>query len=604
MPEQKDVQILKDMVFVQKLTLLVDKQFSGGGTKPISIKNITISPHHLLERIKTCKSHEHVVTQWMKDKPHLFNEQGGLLYIEGRLYIPPNPKLRQDIIVLLPPPSSSGHAYKTGGSSFDSTVPSSPVAPPVITMKNKESIFATASILLDVFDTSISDFKRAQSLYEVFIEMASNIETTSQFFPVMTRIADNLASLGCKAKPCTQHCDRSHCEPCTLEHAQPCTLSHADPCTLPHFFVTPQPCTLLHADPCNLLHIDPCTLSHADPCTLSHAEPCTLAHNEPCNLSHADPCTLNHFPIEPVTVAIPIPCPIAHNELCMKEHVPTRPSTPIPSLSSPDKGPLIDSSQTKQLKRKRFKSSKKRTIIKTEDSLKETCASLAARYGSEPEMDSDGFFPEPIYGLRETLDNLMDECLSDTTSVVDRELREFDRDYPFAGKSPIASTPAVLPTVTPVAPLPTNTTLPLPKVALPRARTEPPLPSASKTSLPLRAQTAPPSVSRNTLTARRCTNKDASPSSFVKFMDVPVTMTREHIHNCLKDNRKWSTVDISNVEIFAIKNKDSTIVNVLKIKFKDDVQSTTAKRVLTTSISFGDTISRRCRPWYLSTRSN
>ncbi|KAM6490753.1 hypothetical protein JOM56_013787 [Amanita muscaria] len=144
--------------------------------------------------------------------------------------------------------------------------------------------------------------------------------------------------------------------------------------------------------------------------------------------------------------------------------------------------------------------------------------------------------------------------------------------------------PASLPPAPPTAPpasldpaLP-----PEPKVSLPRARTEP-LPSNPViTSLPQRAQTAPPDVSKNTLTARRCTNKDASPSSFVKFMDVPVTMTREHIHDCLKDNRKWSTVNISNMEIFAIKNKESTIVNVLKIKFKDDAQSTTAKRVLTT----------------------
>jgi hypothetical protein len=98
MPEQKDVQILKDTAFFKKLTMLEDKQFSGGGAKPISVKNITISPHHLLERIRTCKSREHVVTQRMKDKPHLFNEQGGLLYAEGKLYIPPNPKLRQDIM--------------------------------------------------------------------------------------------------------------------------------------------------------------------------------------------------------------------------------------------------------------------------------------------------------------------------------------------------------------------------------------------------------------------------------------------------------------------------------------------------------------------------
>ncbi|KAM6502849.1 hypothetical protein JOM56_002826 [Amanita muscaria] len=205
----------------------------------------------------------------------------------------------------------------------------------------------------------------------------------------------------------------------------------------------------------------------------------------------------------------------------------------------------------------------------------------------------------------------MKEESIDDSFMLDQEVRAFDREYPFADLSheipqvsiPAAPTPVThttpLPPPTPAAPYPPQ----IPKVTLPRARTEP-LPSKLATTLPTRAQTAPPGVSRNTLTAQRCTNKDTSPSSFVKFMDVPVTMTREHIHDCLKDNRKWSTVNISNVEIFAIKNKDSTVVNVLKIKFKDDALSTIAKKVLTTSISFGDTVSRRCRPWYLSTRSN
>ncbi|KAM6490864.1 hypothetical protein JOM56_013658 [Amanita muscaria] len=112
-------------------------------------------------------------------------------------------------------------------------------------------------------------------------------------------------------------------------------------------------------------------------------------------------------------------------------------------------------------------------------------------------------------------------------------------------------------------------------IPLPRAQTEPLPTQQYTTTLPQRAQTTPPETSKNTITARRCTNKDASPSSFVKFMDIPVTMTREHIHDCLQNNRKWSSVNISNVEIFAIKNKDSTVVNVLKIKFKDDAQSTT-----------------------------
>ncbi|KAM6491263.1 hypothetical protein JOM56_013502 [Amanita muscaria] len=188
---------------------------------------------------------------------------------------------------------------------------------------------------------------------------------------------------------------------------------------------------------------------------------------------------------------------------------------------------------------------------------------------------------------------------------------------------PATTSPALLPTVPhKTHPLPPATTslLPLgtlvpprsrpltpslaPKVSLPRAQTEPLPIHYDTTTLPQRAQTAPPDISRNTLTARRCTNNEANLSSFVKFMDIPVTMTREYITDCLKDNRKWSSVNISNIEIFVIKNKDSTVVNILKIKFKDDIQSTTVKKLLTTSISFGDTISRRCRPWYLSTRSN
>ncbi|KAM6498964.1 hypothetical protein JOM56_006912 [Amanita muscaria] len=85
----------------------------------------------------------------------------------------------------------------------DTTVPPSPVAPPVTTFADKESVFSfTARLLLDVFNKNKSDFDRAQALYNVFIELASAIETTSQFSAVMTRIAENLATLGCTAKPC------------------------------------------------------------------------------------------------------------------------------------------------------------------------------------------------------------------------------------------------------------------------------------------------------------------------------------------------------------------------------------------------------------------
>ncbi|KAM6492464.1 hypothetical protein JOM56_012188 [Amanita muscaria] len=513
-------------------------------------------------------------------------------------------------VVRASPVSSGRYSGLTVDPLEDNTTPSSP-APSVITVSTGETfsnpLAYTVRCVKDVFNKKAPDFHRAQALYTVFTEIASELETTSHFNAVMTRIAENLESLGCEKKPCTLHCDRSHCEPCTLEHAQPCTLEHAqpctlphaEPCTLPHFFVTPEPCPLSHAEPCKVLHIDPCTLVHAEPCTLSHAEP--------CQLSHAEPCSLNHFPLEPVTVAVTIPCPLAHNDLCTREHIPPRPSSPSPLppiTSSPAKRTLIDSSASKQMKRSRFKSSKKRKINDIDHAQ-----TLAKLYGSEPEMDSEGFFPNPNYGYASAINDFMNEDSNDDNSIIlKREVDEFDRDYPFADQSydtPHASLPAAPPPPPLPTPLPPSKPpkTPLPKVSLPRAQTEPLYPKPA-TTLPTRAQTALPGVSRNTLTAQRCTNKDASPSSFVKFMDVPVTMTREHIHDCLKNNRKWSTVDISNVEIFAIKNKDLTVVNVLKIKFKDDASSTTAKKVLTTSISFGETVSRRCRPWYLSTRSN
>ncbi|KAM6496622.1 hypothetical protein JOM56_007095 [Amanita muscaria] len=316
------------------------------------------------------------------------------------------------------------------------------------------------------------------------------------------------------------------------------------------------------------------------------------------------------------------------NDICTKEHVPTRSSSPSPA--------------PRQLKQKRFKI--KQQKVKAEDfSDNEFFDGL----GSEPEIDLDGLFANPNHDLSVALEEFKN-C-GGSTDELHRFCLLYEELHSVGGtchipyhldnspKLPLVSLPTrkrdhntqthPLPTlstlITPsnlTHPLPPASTsaLPLgalapprtvapssaPKVSLPRAQTEPLPSNPATTPLPPRAQTAPPDISRNTLAARRCMNNDASPSSFVKFMDVPVTMMREHIHDCLKDNRKWSTVDISNMEIFAIKNKDSTVVNVLKIKFKDDTQSTTAKRVLTMSISFGDTVSRRCRPWYLSTRSN
>ncbi|KAM6489793.1 hypothetical protein JOM56_014816 [Amanita muscaria] len=298
--------------------------------------------------------------------------------------------------------SSGRYAGLTIDSLEDTTTPPSP-APSILNNMPESPLSYTNRCLMDVFNKKASDLHRAQALYQVFIETASELETSSRFIAVMTRIADNLAILGCKAKPCTLHCDRSHCDPCTLEHAQPCTLehaqpctlSHADPCTLPHFFVTPQPCplphnepcALSHAEPCTLMHNNPCTFPHIDPCSLLHIDPCTLSHAELCNLPHNDTCTLNHFPIEPVTVAVTIPCPLAHNDLCTKEHVNSRPSSPSPT--------------PRQLKRKRFKKKQK---VKAEILSDNSDIDFFNGSGSEPEMDLDGLFANPNYDLSTALE--------------------------------------------------------------------------------------------------------------------------------------------------------------------------------------------------------
>ncbi|KAM6488878.1 hypothetical protein JOM56_015677 [Amanita muscaria] len=521
----------------------------------------------------------------------------------------------------------------------DITAPTTPVIPTVPISQDfvnqMSAIDYTKACINAVFNKKYSGPHRAQSLYAAFIELASELETTSHFNNVMTRIAENLATLGCKTRPCTLHCDKSHSKPCTLEHASPCTLPHATPCVLPHA----EPCALSHADPCTLPHFfitpEPCTLLHIDPCTLPHAEPCTLAHNEPC--------TSNHFPLEPERIAIPIPCPLAHNDLCTKEHVNSRPSSPSPAkehVTIPIASPLPDAPKmptvsNRQHKRKRFKTKKINDKLIRMHKNDVLCRS---QNNSDYEMDSDGFCRDPLNrrdfthikrelyeeddeNFVDTMRNLMN-IASDSDFLADKKPSQNGPGfiiYPSTSVSipkrmilssaptepqqthplPFASYTSDMPYETHPLPPASTSALPLgalapppsrpptpvaPKVSipLPRAQTEPLPTQQYTTTLPQRAQTAPPEISKNTITARRCTNKDASPSSFVKFMDIPVTMTREHIHDCLQNNRKWSSVNISNVEIFAIKNKDSTVVNVLKVKFKDDAQSTTVKRVLTT----------------------
>ncbi|KAM6500780.1 hypothetical protein JOM56_003794 [Amanita muscaria] len=81
--------------------------------------------------------------------------------------------------------SSGRFSALTVDSLEDNTMPSSP-APSVFTATPPENSFETPfsyarRCLKDVFNKKAPDFHRAQALYQVFIKIASELETTSQF---------------------------------------------------------------------------------------------------------------------------------------------------------------------------------------------------------------------------------------------------------------------------------------------------------------------------------------------------------------------------------------------------------------------------------------
>ncbi|KAM6490800.1 hypothetical protein JOM56_013763 [Amanita muscaria] len=105
------------------------------------------------------------------------------------------------------------------------TTPSSP-APSVFTPAKPELFEPPFSYarrcLKDVFNKKAPDFHRAQALYQVFIEMASELETTSQFNTVMTRIV-TLRTL----YPNTR--GSLHFASCKTLYPDACRAMHSDP---------------------------------------------------------------------------------------------------------------------------------------------------------------------------------------------------------------------------------------------------------------------------------------------------------------------------------------------------------------------------------------
>ncbi|KAM6494352.1 hypothetical protein JOM56_010713 [Amanita muscaria] len=91
--------------------------------------------------------------------------------------------------------------------------------------------------------------------------------------------------------------------------------------------------------------------------------------------------------------------------------------------------------------------------------------------------------------------------------------------------------------------------------------------------------------------------------SFVKFIDVPLfdiegsSFDTNDFNAMIQQNEKWANVDITHGPSIIVK-KDSTEAKkaTMKIGFKDDANSSIARRLLKTTILFGGT-PIRCRPW-------
>ena len=103
MPPNNNVTVLPEKHFAKKVSiemvLFEDEQFLGEGAPPISCKMTGVALQSSVdEHIKACKQKDSQVERLEKEQPHLFSSDNGLLLYEGRIYIPPDPKLREEIL--------------------------------------------------------------------------------------------------------------------------------------------------------------------------------------------------------------------------------------------------------------------------------------------------------------------------------------------------------------------------------------------------------------------------------------------------------------------------------------------------------------------------
>ncbi|KAM6504299.1 hypothetical protein JOM56_001242 [Amanita muscaria] len=410
--------------------------------------------------------------------------------------------------------------------------------------------------------SSLSSDARAQSLYTVFSDLADELEGTEHFSQLIQRIADNLHSMGFT------------------------------------------PSALLATPP-----TQPCTLNH-DPVTVT-------VTNEVIKevLIPSEPCTLNHKPVT-ITVTKEV-----HPTSCAMEMKILRQE--ISDLKSGINSLYLSANQAH-----------------ASDSIAPSISSSVFDSSLGSTLDGDNSSHESVYDNTETISSV-----SSTPKVDPKPLPAVSSKKSYANTTKTSPKPP-LPNVTPnkspkemirnkEAKSCTNKGTPLNVLVLSdfnsanKAGSYERITEMQKKVNDILADNKCKSISWSSrgnlvtkctkpLSARDKTdiinsakatfennptvlNKDRI--SYVKFIDVPLYDTEgtpfdnNDFNVMIQQSEKWSNVNITHgPNIIVKKDTSNTRKATIKVGFTDDKNSTTAKRLLKSTILFGGT-PIRCKPW-------
>ena len=86
--DNKDVQILKEKLWTRRTTAEIT----------MMERKTTVDKGNIIKEIKRNNTRENEVVQVLKKEDKLTCEEDGVVYIEGRIYIPNNEKIREEIL--------------------------------------------------------------------------------------------------------------------------------------------------------------------------------------------------------------------------------------------------------------------------------------------------------------------------------------------------------------------------------------------------------------------------------------------------------------------------------------------------------------------------